>query len=141
MLGFLIASIFLLAFKLFLAGKDASSYLLRDKNPSDIALAEERIFRWHRDGVILDLLNTFGIAYIFGDDWWQIIFISVLLRLSVFDLAFNFWAGLSVTYLGSTAYFDRLFIKVFGKNGAVKKSISFFCVLLVFFFLKSAFKF
>lgn len=132
---FIIAVIFLLIFKLFLAGKDASSYLLKDK----VAIGElitKRIKRWHRDGVVIDFLNTVSVAYNFNYDWWQIIFVSLIIRLAVYDICFNHWAGLNINFLGSTAWFDRQFIKVFGINGAVKKSLFFLIILVGFCIVK-----
>lgn len=118
----------LIIYKLFLAGKDSSSYLLRDKaNVTDITL--NRIKRWHRDGVILDLLFTGALVPTFG--WW-VILQSLLVRLSVFDVAFNHWSGLNINYLGSTAATDKFFVKIFGINGAVKKSLIFLILSLIF---------
>lgn len=137
---FVVALVFLLVFKLFLAGKDASSYLLKDKNTAG-QLTDNRIKRWHRDGVAIDALNTASVAYIFGPAWWQVILVSLVIRLAVYDLAFNHWAGLNTHYLGSTAWADRQFIKLFGINGAIKKSLFFVGVLVAFCIAKVIFKF
>lgn len=136
---FVLTQLYLLIVKLFLAGKDASSYLLKDK--TDNALTKKRINRWHRDGVALDVLSTLPLAYINTRDWAFVILTSVLLRLSVFDLAFNKWASLNIHHLGSTAWFDQQFAKIFGVNGAVQKSVFFMIVLIVFNVLKLIFKF
>ena len=125
----IVYQVYLLIGKLFLAAKDSSSYLLKDKQSSGI-ITKNRIKRWHRDGVILDILFTLPICYIYKDSWWQILISSLILRLCLFDLAFNKWAGLDITFLGSTAFTDKLFVKIFGLNGAIKKSL-FFAVLLI----------
>jgi len=130
-----IYQLYLLIVKLFLAGKDASSYLLKDKIASG-SLTNNRIQRWHRDGVILDVLTTLPIAYLAGTKWWQIIISSVLLRLSTFDLAFNYWGGLDIHHLGSTAWADKQFAKIFGASGAVKKSLFFLTLLVLLNILK-----
>lgn len=135
---FVLAIVFLLVFKLFLAGKDASSYLLKDKNATG-QLTSNRIKRWHRDGVAIDALNTASVAYIFGPAWWQVILVSLVIRLAVYDLAFNYWAGLNINYLGSTAWADQQFVKVFGINGAVKKSLFFLAILVGICVAKSVF--
>lgn len=137
---FYIAIIYLLIFKLFLAGKDASSYQLKDKSAYG-ELTTTRIKRWHRDGVALDVLGTLPFAYILGPAWWQVILISLLLRLSVFDIAFNKWASLNIHYLGSTAWADRLFVKVFGINGAIKKSLFFAITIILYCIAKIVFNF
>lgn len=136
----IIQQLYLLITKLFLAGKDASSYLLKDKSAVG-ETTNSRIQRWHRDGVILDILVTIPGAYIAGNNWWQIVVSSLLLRLATFDLAFNKWSGLSITFLGSTAWVDKQFVKVFGTNGAVKKSLFFFILLVLFDVAKIIFKF
>lgn len=137
---FVVALVFMLVFKLFLAGKDASSYLLKDKNATGV-LTEKRIQRWHRDGVAIDAMNTAAVAYIFGPVWWQVILVSLLIRLAIYDLAFNHWAGLNTHYLGSTAWVDKQFVKIFGINGAIKKSLFFVAVLIAFCITKIIFKF
>jgi hypothetical protein len=115
---------------LFLAGKDATSYLLKNKNTQDVSLERKRIQRWHRDGVALNALIIVPIVYLRPELYW-IIFYTVLLRLAVFDLAFNKWAKLNYKFLGSTAWTDQFFSKIFGKYGAVKKSIFFLLVLTI----------
>lgn len=137
---FFIAELYLLIVKLFLAGKDASSYLLKDKSAEGI-LVGNRIKRWHRDGVALDILSVIPSAYIVGQEWWQLVISNILIRLSFFDIAFNKWAGIDITYLGSTSKFDRFFAKIFGIHGAVRKSLVFFMLLLTFNILKIIFKF
>lgn len=137
---FIVATLFLLIFKLLLAGKDATSYLLKDKNVEG-SLTDKRIDRWHRDGVLIDILNTVAVSDTFGGQWWQIFVISLLLRLSVYDLAFNHWSKLSLTYLGGSALSDRIFCAIFGKNGAIQKSIVFFILLVLFIISKSVFNY
>jgi hypothetical protein len=112
-----------------LAGKDADSYQLKDKQ--DNALSAGRVKRWHRDGVILYLLLLVPVCYYNLPAAWKIVVAAGLIRLAFFDLAFNWWAPLSIHYLGSTAWLDKLFVKVFGINGAVKKSLTFFTLLVL----------
>ncbi len=135
---FIIAVVYLLILKLFLAGKDATSFLLKDNDRND-TLTHNRIKRWHRDGVAIDILSSIPIARDFGQDWWQIALVSLLWRLGVYDMAFNHWGKLDVKYLGSTATFDRIFAKIFGQYGAVRKSLFFISVLVLFIILKYIF--
>lgn len=123
----------------FLAKKDAESYLMKDNNATPTTL--ELIKRWHEDGVILAVLINIPLLYDFYSIWWQLIIVNVFLRLAEFDLVFNKYAKLSPYYLGSTATLDNIFSKVFGKNGAVTKSIVFFVALVVFDVAKIIFKF
>ena len=125
----ILAEIYVLICLLFLAGKDASSYLLKDKNRPQNSLDRKRIQRWHRDGVALNALIIVPIVYLRPELYW-IIFYTALIRLAIFDLAFNKWASLDYRYLGSTAWADKVLSKIFGKYGAVKKSIFFFIVLI-----------
>lgn len=117
----------IIIFTLFLSGKDADSYQLKDKTASG-TLTSSRIKRWHRDGFALDAIFTSVLAYAFHD-WW-ILLLSVLVRLSIFDISFNFWSSLNMNYLGSTAWVDKQFVKIFGINGAVKKSLFFLILTL-----------
>jgi hypothetical protein len=126
----ILAEIYVLICLLFLAGKDASSYLLKDKNRSKNSLDDKRIQRWHRDGVALNALIIVPIVYLRPELYW-IIFYTILLRLAVFDIAFNKWAGLNYKHLGSTAWADKFFSKIFGERGAIKKSLFFLLVLIV----------
>jgi hypothetical protein len=117
--------VYLLIGILFLAGKDATSFRLKDHNAYG-QLTDKRIVRWHRDGVILWLLLSLPLAY-YNSQWWLVMTYSVLIRAATFDPAFNKWAGLKITYLGGSAYFDRLFVRILGKNGALKKT----CIVTV----------
>lgn len=118
---------YLLACILFLAGKDATSYRLKDHNRPAGSLQSNRIKRWHRDGVALWVLCTLPVAY-FVSGW--LILYSVLIRGAVFNPAFNRWAGLDENYIGGSAWFDKLSVKIFGAKGALWQSL-FFIVLLI----------
>lgn len=125
--------LFMLVAILFLAGKDATSYKLKDKNDND--LTKIRIKRWHRDGVVLNILLVLPLIYFDPTNWWRYILYSLLIRLSIYDIAFNYWGGLPYKYLGSTAWWDRQFIKIFGEEGALKKSIFFLSILILLNFV------
>jgi hypothetical protein len=120
--------LYLLVCVLFLAGKDADSQQLKDK--TDNPLTRGRVNRWHRDGVALYALNLVPLLFFWWALWWQTILAAGLIRLAVYDLAFNHWASLQMTYLGGTAITDRIFVGIFGINGAVRKSITFSAILV-----------
>jgi len=124
----IISQLYILIGTLFLAGKDASSYLLKDKNASSDSLYYKRINRWHRDGVALFILLILPLCY-FVSGWLALY--GLLIRLAFFDLAFNKWAGLNMNFLGSTAKFDKIFSYIFGINGALKKSLAFLIILIL----------
>jgi len=119
---------------LFLAGKDADSYQLKARENN--ALTAGRINRWHRDGVILAVLFVLpfiGKPTIFDLDpapFWQCCVAALLIRLVFFDIPFNIWAPLPWQYIGGTAWADKLFVKIFGTAGAVKKSLTFLALLV-----------
>lgn len=119
--------LFMLVAILFLAGKDATSYKLKDKKDND--LTQIRIKRWHRDGVALNILFVLPFIYFDPNNWWKYILYSFLIRLSGYDIAFNYWGNLNYRFLGSTAWTDQQFIKIFGEDGAIKKSIVFLFIL------------
>jgi hypothetical protein len=130
----ILAQIYVLVCILFLAGKDASSYLLKDKDNAPSDLENKRIQRWHRDGVALNALIIVPIVYLAPELSWITLY-TILIRLSVFDLAFNKWAGLDYKHLGSTAIADRFFSKIFGEKGAVKKSLFFLILTIILNFI------
>lgn len=125
MIGF---QLFMIVAILFLAGKDSSSYKLKDKRDNSLTLA--RIKRFHRDGVALNALFVIPFIYFDPINWQKYIVYTLLLRLSIFDIAFNYWAGLNYKSLGSTAWWDQKFAEIFGEDGAVKKSIIFLLILI-----------
>jgi len=125
----LLAEALLIIAILFLAGKDASSYLLKDKTPNNQELTLKRIQRWHRDGVALYLLYI--IPLLFLENPWLILSYALLIRLAIFDIAFNYWAELDPKFLGSTSKVDQFFARLFGQNGAIKKSAIFLIILLL----------
>lgn len=115
---------------LFLAGKDASSYLLKDHNRTANTLDNRRIDRWHRDGAALNILVIVPIVYL-RPDLYLIILYTILIRLAIFDIAFNRWSSINYKYIGSTALTDRIFSKIFGRYGAVRKSLFFGIILIL----------
>jgi len=116
---------------LFLAGKDSTSFKLKDKSPDDEGLEEKRINRWHRDGVALNILFIIPFLYYDIYNWHLYLVYTGLIRLVFFDISFNYWAGLNYKFLGSTAWWDQQFIKIFGKFGALKKSLAFLAILIL----------
>src|SRR5690349_18584400 len=109
-MNMILAEIYVLICILFLAGKDATSYLLKDTSRPYTRLDQKRIERWHRDGVALNALIIMPIVYLCPGLYW-IIFYTLIIRLAIFDIAFNRWAGLNYKFLGSTAWADKLFSK------------------------------
>ena len=133
-INFLISFVLLIPFILLLAGKDATSYQLKDKG-KDTQLTKKRINRWHRDGVALFIIFVF-VLILYTGLIWETILLSLLLRLTLFDPFFNKWSSLSTSHLGSTAFWDKIFVKIFGINGAIKKSIVFGILSVLFVLYK-----
>jgi len=119
-----------LTITLLLAGKDASSYLLRGVLDPYQGVTKSRLDRWHRDGVFIHGLFTVILAWATGM-WITVPIQALLVRLGFYDLAFNKWASLPTTYIGNTSGVDRIFRKIFGNNGALEKSIVFLVILLL----------
>lgn len=122
-----ICQLYLLICILFLAGKDATSYRLKDHNRPAGSLQTNRIKRWHRDGVALWVLCTLPVA-VLVTPW--LFLLSGIIRAAFFDPAFNKWAGLDLNFLGGSAMFDRMFVKIFGVRGALFKAAFFFSALI-----------
>jgi hypothetical protein len=114
---------------LFLAGKDADSYLLKDRRDNPMSYA--RVKRWHRDGLILAMLFVLPLVAWLPVLAWKTCLGALLIRLSFFDLPFNRWASLPPYYLGGTAWVDGIFVKIFGQNGGLRKSLAFFVILVL----------
>ena len=110
---------------LFSAGHDSSSIRLR-QTVSDY-MTIKRIRRWHRDGFLLYVLFCVPVIFIGG---WKIAIAAALIRASIFDLALNKWTDYNYKFIGTTAFWDKQFSKIFGKDGAVKKSLAFLLVLI-----------
>ena len=117
----------------FLAKKDADSYNLEYHNSDSSTLSKIKI--WHRDGAILYVLIVVGIT-INTRFYWEIPILSVLIRASIYNLVFNNYAGLSMTYFGGTSFFDKLSKKIFGVQGAIKQSLVFLVITIAFIVLK-----
>ena len=130
--------IYFLICQIMLAEKDATSYLMKNAALGPLTLI--RLARWHRDGIVLAilyLLPCLWIGYQSGG-WKSIALISsgaTLIRLAVYDIAFNKYAGLELYYFGSTPKADGFFAKIFGSQGAVRKSLVFSALLITLQFL------
>ena len=131
-----LAQLYIIVCTLFLAGHDSTSYLLKSGGTNIGPLLFKRIRRWHRDGSIIFFLCCLPLVYFIG---WQIIIAALLIRLSFFDLAFNLWSGLPIEMLGTTADADKFFAWVFGKDGALKKSLLFLVLLVLLNILNKLF--
>jgi len=127
-MDFVLIQLYIAVACLVLAGKDATSFLLKEKKDDDFSAS--RIKRWHRDGVILYALYVLPCCKIDFLETWKIVLAAGLIRLALFDLEFNRSASLDIHYLGSTAWIDRQFVKIFGFNGALKKSGAFLLLLI-----------
>lgn len=130
----LLIQLYIVIWTLLLAGKDATSYQLKDKNTNFQDLERRRVQRWHRDGSLmfaLVTLSSFVVGILLSLNWPLILAYSLLIRLAIFDYFFNKWAGLDVRYLGSTAIWDKIFISIFGKNGAIRKSLVFSLLIIL----------
>jgi len=128
-----IMQVYLIVCVLFSAGHDSSSIRLRQKISDYLTI--QRIKRWHRDGLALYILFCLPLFF-FGSSLdhlvinWKMMIAAALIRVSIFDPFLNYWTDYSITFIGTTAWWDRRFSKIFGKNGAVKKSIAFFLLLI-----------
>lgn len=118
-----------MVFKILLARKDAHAYLLKEIHTED-SLMLKRIKRWHLDGVLIDLIFTLTLAHNSGH-FVQVFVQSLLVRLAIFDIVFNYTANLNYKFLGSTAIADKIFSKILGNNGAVTKSLIFLILAVI----------
>lgn len=131
----LVSALILIIFTIFLARKDGTSFLLKEKH-EESWLTFKRLKRWHLDGVIIYLIFTSVLARAIPGHNVHVFVQALLVRLALYDVVFNNSAQLDWRYLGSTAAVDKEFIKIFGESGAIKKSIAFLVILVLTFFLK-----
>ena len=120
----------MLAFILILAGQNAVSFLLMDKSPAN-DLKYKRLDQWHRDNVLLNVVAIVPFLMLDLKHVHLYILYALVLRVALFDVLFNYLARLKYTYIGETAKVDKIFRKVFGAQGAVKKAIVFILVLVL----------
>lgn len=117
-----------LALIICLGAKDGYSYLLKDKN--DTPLTRPRINRWHRLGAAIHFIATWMQAVEYSSYFivdWNCVILAVLIRLSVFDPIFNKVGQIHPSgYIGGTARADKIFVFIFGRNGAYLKMWIFF---------------
>lgn len=125
----LVAQIYVFICTLLLAHKDAMSYLLKDKNSPDTTEKLSIISKWHRDGVLMNILFVLPVFVLSPALSWIILY-AILIRLAIFSVAFNYWAKLNYKFLGTTAITDKLLRKYFGEQGALKSSLFFLTILI-----------
>ncbi len=92
--------------------------------------------KWHFTGTLLYFMSCTPWMF-FADDWKMIFAAAILARFSLFDLGYNSTAPkFKITYIGDGAEFwERLSIKIFGKDGAVKKAVTGIVLLVILNFL------
>lgn len=130
----IVAQIYVLICTLLLAHKDAMSYLLKDKVVNDSPERFKIISKWHWDGVLMNILFVVPVFTLSPALSWIILY-AFLIRLAFFSVAFNYWSKLNYKFLGTTAWSDRFLRKIFGEQGALKASLFFLSLLIIFNFI------
>lgn len=117
------AQLYCLLIALILGYRDGMSH------QSNRILGSKQLTAWHFCGGLLYTLFTGPLFFLAG---WEIFIAALLIRLAVFDVAYNKAAGLKLAYMGEgTEKIERVAIKVFGPNGAVKKMIVALAILII----------
>ena len=129
-----LAELYVLICTLLLAHKDAMAYLLKDKNSPDTAEKLSIIKKWHNDGFIMNILFVVPVFVLSPVLSWIILY-ALIIRLALFNVAFNYWAKLDYKFLGTTAVTDALLRRYFGEQGAVKASLVFLTLLVILNFI------
>jgi hypothetical protein len=130
---FVLNATILIIFKLALAWKDAMSFLTKSKK--DEPNTKKWLEQWHAAGATLDLFSTLLLAWA-SNNWVEVPIQSFLIRLAMYDLSFNYLAKLDLHHIGTTAITDKFFSKIFGSKGAVKKSLVFASILILWGLIK-----
>ena len=113
-----------------LAAKDGFSYLLIDRRTGN----EDIIKKWHITGAILYVIFLLFLAFSFKD--FYVVILAGIIRLAFYDVVFNKVAKLNKRYIGFTSPIDRIFRKMFGEDGALRKATMFFFASLIYLTLK-----
>ena len=121
--------IYILVFVLVLAYQNATSYLFQDQSSNPPSM--KTLNRWHTLNVVLNGIAIVPFLIYDLSNWWLYLIYAILIRLSIFDIAFNYFSNLDYRFLGTTAWADRFFAKIFGDKGAVKKGILFLIILII----------
>ena len=121
-------------FTLFFAGRDSVSISQKEKEFNE--LTKQRNKWWHTQGGILYAIFVLTVCctvWYYDSVWFglKLGVAAALTRVILFDPALNHWSGWSITHLGTTAAWDKIFKKLFGKEGAMKKTIAFFILLVI----------
>lgn len=114
----------MVAFLGFMAGKDGITNLLKKQTDN---LTDSRLKTWHSGGAWVYAIYCVSVAWLCN--WWLLV-PGLLLRVSLFDLGVNKWSSYDFQHIGTTAFWDKQFSKIFGSKGAVKKAIVFFILVI-----------
>jgi hypothetical protein len=117
------AQILILVFTFVCGLHDGHSHLSNRK------LTNDERKRWHRSGYIMYALFFIPLTYFIG---WQVLIAGLILRGSVYDIGHNYGARLRAGYIGDGAEFwERLFLRIFGIDGGIKKAFAFMVLLII----------
>lgn len=90
---------------------------------------QARLKWWHGIGVALYGIAIAPVVWLVG---WELIVAAILIRAAFFDIGYNWCNGLDrIGYLGTEANSDRWSVKIFGKDGAVRKMGACLLVLVI----------
>jgi len=111
----------ILAFAFYAGKHDGDSHL------SNRRLLDTERKTWHRSGYILYIIFTTLVGFIH----WKLSICAAIAR-GIFDIGYNVGGKLKLSYIGDgREFWERLFIKLFGVDGGVKKAIAFILLLIV----------
>jgi hypothetical protein len=82
---------------------------------------------WHFCGGVIYLLACLPAIALVN---WLLVIPCLLVRVSIYDIAHNLFAKFPAGHLGTEAKSDKLFVKLFGKEGAIKKAVAFILILI-----------
>jgi hypothetical protein len=124
----LIAQGILILQSVILGCKDGATYKIFGRPIQDYSKVKEWLKWWHFYGAFDYILLLSVLFFVVG---WKILIAALLIRVSVFDLCYNWKSGLSHSHIGTEAVSDKIFAKIFGPNGARKKALVFLLVLII----------
>lgn len=123
-----IAQILIIIFVIWSAIKQGEKHQINRK------LTTNQRKEWHRNNFILFCAFCLGMVFVAGykENWWKITIASLLIRVALFDYFYSKAADLSTSYIGDGLEFlEGIEVKIFGKNGGIKKMIISLLALII----------
>jgi len=128
----LYAQLYILFLAAVFGARDGINYSIYGVPKTDYKTLHASLKWWHFSGAFLYGFAGGPLVMIIS---WKLIIALLLLRVSIFDIAYNHFAGLPLSHIGTEAFWDRVFRSIFGAKGGIIKAVCFVLILALLNFL------